>query len=160
MAERAWDRFFTTECRRTYRSAAMSAALFTIVTMLVGCSSPAPSPTAQPAKPTSPPAAAASPAAASSPSAGGAAASPVASPAAQSQNSGLAAALAAPKPSDRKSVIYGATGLSWNLVPEMVAQDKGFFESENLSVETIMAGASASVCQQLLAKAIQIGGCS
>src|SRR6185436_3745972 len=31
---------------------------------------------------------------------------------------------------------------------------------ENLAVEQVMAGASASVCQQLLAKAVQIGGCS
>jgi ABC-type nitrate/sulfonate/bicarbonate transport system substrate-binding protein len=131
--------------------------------MIVGCSSPAASPTVQPAKPTSPPApaSAASPAAAASPGAAPAA-SPAASPAAAAQapSSGVAAALSAPKPSDRKSVIYGATGLSWNLVPELVAQDKGFFESENLAVETVMAGASASVCQQLLARAIQIGGCS
>src|SRR5215216_6182557 len=137
MAKRVCDRFLTGTRHRASvtvrRYARLTGTGFVLMTLLAACSSPAPSPTAQPAKSTSPPAAAASPAAVSSPaaasrpSAGGAAASPVASPAAQSQNSGLAAALAAPKPSDRKSVIYGATGLSWNLVPEMVAQEKGFF---------------------------------
>lgn len=116
------------------------------------CASPAPSPTAPPAKPTSAPEAqAAKPAAAAASPAPGAAPSP----AAQAK-----APAAASKPAEAKSVKYGATGVSWNLVPEMVASDRGFFESENLNVEIIVAGQSAAVCQQLLAKAVEIGGCS
>src|SRR5262249_40961506 len=40
------------------------------------------------------------------------------------------------------------------------AQEKGFYAAENLNVETVLSGQSASSCQQVLAKAAEIGGCS
>ncbi|HEX3245160.1 MAG TPA: ABC transporter substrate-binding protein [Chloroflexota bacterium] len=155
---------------RPFRRLARASALISfLMAFAAACSSPAASPTVQPAKPTSPPAAAASPAAspgaAVSPAAAaspGAAPGAASSPAAQARPEGTTppSVLSAPKPAERKNITYGATGLSWNLVPEIIAEEKGFFESENLGVETVLAGQSAAVCQQLLAKAVQIGGCS
>jgi NitT/TauT family transport system substrate-binding protein len=84
--------------------------------------------------------------------------SPAASPSAA--QAATTAPAAASKPAEMKTLRYGATGVSWNLVPEIVATDHGFFTGESLNVETIVAGQSAAVCQQLLAKAVDIGGCS
>jgi NitT/TauT family transport system substrate-binding protein len=52
------------------------------------------------------------------------------------------------------------TGYSWNIVPELVAQSQGFFTKRNLTVDYNVAGQSAASCQQLLAKAADIGECS
>jgi ABC-type nitrate/sulfonate/bicarbonate transport system substrate-binding protein len=41
-----------------------------------------------------------------------------------------------------------------------VAIEKKFFESENVNFEMIVAGQSAAVCQQVLAKAVDMGQCS
>jgi ABC-type nitrate/sulfonate/bicarbonate transport system substrate-binding protein len=55
---------------------------------------------------------------------------------------------------------YAVVGISWASAPDIVAQEKGFYKAENLTVETVVAGQSASACQQVLAKAAEIGGCS
>lgn len=55
---------------------------------------------------------------------------------------------------------YAVVGVSWASSPDIVAQEKGFYAAENLNVETIVAGQSAAACQQVLAKAAEIGGCS
>jgi NitT/TauT family transport system substrate-binding protein len=52
------------------------------------------------------------------------------------------------------------TGYSWNVVPELVAQSQGFFSKRGLTVDYNIAGQSAASCQQLLAKAADIGECS
>ena len=55
---------------------------------------------------------------------------------------------------------YATTGLSWGTAPYFVAVAKKFFEAENLKVEFVVGGQSAQVCQQLLAKAVEIGQCA
>src|SRR6266508_4497638 len=124
--------------------AVVRAALAISLCALSGCAGPGVSPTASPAATSAPKATSTAPAAAPT--------APPTTPAKQ--------AAGPSKPAEQKSLKYGATGVSWNLVPEIIAQEKGFFASENLSVETIVAGQSAAVCQQLLAKAVEIGGCS
>jgi NitT/TauT family transport system substrate-binding protein len=57
-------------------------------------------------------------------------------------------------------VRFGDTGLSFNATPFLIAIAKKFFEAENLKVDFVVSGQSASVCQQLLAKAVEIGDCS
>ena len=47
---------------------------------------------------------------------------------------------------------YAVVGVSWASVPDIVAQDRGFYAAENLNVETVVAGQSAAACQQVLAK--------
>jgi NitT/TauT family transport system substrate-binding protein len=58
------------------------------------------------------------------------------------------------------TLTYAATTLGWNLVPTIVTQEKGFFAAEGLTVEPSITGQSAAVCQQVLARAAEIGGCS
>lgn len=113
--------------------------------LIVGCAPTVLAPTEDSAKPTV--AAAPKPAGSPAASPSAAQAAPVAPPMAS-------------KPAEAKSIRYGAVGVSWNLVPDIVASEHGFFAGENLTVETIVAGQSAAVCQQLLAKAVDIGGCS
>lgn len=55
---------------------------------------------------------------------------------------------------------YAIVGYSWNVVPQLVAQQKGFFSKRGLSVDFSVAGQSASSCQQLLAKAVEMAECS
>jgi NitT/TauT family transport system substrate-binding protein len=55
---------------------------------------------------------------------------------------------------------YASTGLSWSNTPQIVGIEKKFFEAENLSLELVVAGQSAAVCQQVLAKAVELGQCS
>jgi len=55
---------------------------------------------------------------------------------------------------------YVLTSLVFNVTPELVAQSKGFFAQENLTVDLPVAGQSASACQQVLAKAADIAQCS
>lgn len=56
----------------------------------------------------------------------------------------------------RQSIVGGG----WSTSPEVIAQEKGFYTAENLTVEVAVAGQSAAVCQQILAKAADIGQCS
>jgi NitT/TauT family transport system substrate-binding protein len=55
---------------------------------------------------------------------------------------------------------YASTGLSWSNTPQIIGIEKKFFEAENLSLELVVAGQSAAVCQQVLAKAVELGQCS
>jgi NitT/TauT family transport system substrate-binding protein len=59
-----------------------------------------------------------------------------------------------------KTIRMASVGIGWSTAPEMVAQDKGFYADEKLTVEVNIAGQSAAVCQQILAKAADIGQCS
>jgi NitT/TauT family transport system substrate-binding protein len=42
----------------------------------------------------------------------------------------------------------------------LIAQEKGFFDAENLTVNVVAVQASAEGCQHLIARAAEIGGCS
>lgn len=55
---------------------------------------------------------------------------------------------------------YALVGVTWSQVPIFVAQAKGFFTAENLTVDIPVAGQSAAACQQVLAKAAELGECS
>jgi NitT/TauT family transport system substrate-binding protein len=55
---------------------------------------------------------------------------------------------------------YASTGLSWSNSPQIVGMEKNFFASENVGFELIVAGQSSAVCQQILAKAADLGQCS
>ena len=55
---------------------------------------------------------------------------------------------------------FGQTGMSFSATPLIVGAKKKFFEAENLKVDIVISGQSAAVCQQLLAKAVEIGDCS
>jgi len=70
------------------------------------------------------------------------------------------AAPAAQAPVTPVTLTYAATTLGWNLVPTIIAQEKGFFEAERLNIETAITGQSAAVCQQILARAAELGACS
>jgi NitT/TauT family transport system substrate-binding protein len=59
-----------------------------------------------------------------------------------------------------KQISWATTGFSWPGLPEMIAQAKGFYAAQNLTVDQIVAGQSAAVCQQILAKAVNIGSCN
>lgn len=59
-----------------------------------------------------------------------------------------------------KHINWATTGFTWPGLPDMVAQGKGFYTAENLTVDQVVAGQSASVCQQILAKAVDIGSCN
>jgi NitT/TauT family transport system substrate-binding protein len=64
---------------------------------------------------------------------------------------------ATPKPAHISFVL---TSLVFNVAPELVAQSKGFYADQNLTVDFPVAGQSASACQQVLAKAADIAQCS
>jgi NitT/TauT family transport system substrate-binding protein len=55
---------------------------------------------------------------------------------------------------------YAIVGYSWNVVPQLVAQQRGFWTKRGLTVEFSVSGQSASSCQQLLAKAVEMAECS
>ena len=55
---------------------------------------------------------------------------------------------------------YAIVGYSWNVVPQLVAQQRGFFSKRGLTVEYTVSGQSASSCQQVLAKAVELAECS
>ncbi len=55
---------------------------------------------------------------------------------------------------------YAIVGFSWNNVPELVAEAKGFWDAEKLTVDTVVAGQSSAVCQQVTARAAEMGECS
>ena len=67
---------------------------------------------------------------------------------------------AASKLTQMTPIKWAATGVSWTTTPQVVGIEKKFFEAENLSLELVVAGQSASACQQVLAKAVEIGQCS
>jgi len=58
------------------------------------------------------------------------------------------------------SLTYAVIGLTWTSAPDLIIQEKGFLAEENLTVEQVISGQSSASCQQVLAKAAQIGGCS
>jgi NitT/TauT family transport system substrate-binding protein len=62
-----------------------------------------------------------------------------------------------PKPAKLTFSIFGPT---WNTIERLVAQKKGFFAAENLTVEEVVAGGAAPICQQLAARAADVGECS
>jgi NitT/TauT family transport system substrate-binding protein len=66
-------------------------------------------------------------------------------------------AAATPKPAHLNFVL---TSLLFNAAPVLVAQAKGYFAEQNLTVDFPVAGQSASACQQVLAKAADIAQCS
>lgn len=87
--------------------------------------------------------------------------SPAAPPVMQAAVAGNPAALAPESaPAPATALNYAATTLGWNITPTLIAQEKGFFAAQNLNVDMVIAGQSAAVCQQLLARAVEVGGCS
>jgi NitT/TauT family transport system substrate-binding protein len=95
------------------------------------------------------------PSAAPSPPGTATAGQPTAAPAAAGSTA------AAPKTGAPSTTLrYAVVGVSWASAPDLVAQNQGFYGAENLNVETVVAGQSAAACQQVLAKAAEIGGCS
>jgi ABC-type nitrate/sulfonate/bicarbonate transport system substrate-binding protein len=131
-------------------------ALALSLALLAACAAPAAAPTSAPAaKPTE----AAKPAEKAAPAAKPTEAAKPAEKAAPAAKPTDAAKPAA-KLAQMTNLKYGATGISWSNSPQIVAIEKKFFEAENLNVEMIVAGQSAAVCQQLLAKAIDVGQCS
>lgn len=69
---------------------------------------------------------------------------------------------AAPPPTTKPvHITYALVGaLSWSNIPEIVAQGKGFYAAEGLTVDFVVSGQSAAACQQVLARAAEIGACS
>jgi len=61
------------------------------------------------------------------------------------------------KPATLTFSIFGPT---WNTIERLVAQKKGFFAAENLTVQEVVAGGAAPICQQLVARAADVGECS
>jgi NitT/TauT family transport system substrate-binding protein len=59
-----------------------------------------------------------------------------------------------------KQIKWATTGFTWPGLPDIVAQGKGFYAAQNLTVEQVVAGQSAAVCQQILARAVDIGSCN
>jgi NitT/TauT family transport system substrate-binding protein len=59
-----------------------------------------------------------------------------------------------------KTIHDALVGIGWSTAPETIAQEKGFFAAEKLTVEAAIAGQSAATCQQILAKAADVGRCS
>lgn len=76
------------------------------------------------------------------------------------KSSGTPAPAAATQAAKPTHVTYAIVGYTWNVVPDFVAQAKGFFTAENLTVDIPVAGQSAAACQQVLAKAAEIAECS
>ena len=64
------------------------------------------------------------------------------------------------RPAQTVELKYAGTGFSFSTAPLLIGIAKGFFEAENIKIDIVAAGQSASVCQQILARAIEIGDCS
>jgi NitT/TauT family transport system substrate-binding protein len=62
--------------------------------------------------------------------------------------------------SQPKHLSYGVLAPGWGDALHVVATEKGFYAAENLTVDQVYTGQSALVCQQILARAIELGGCS
>jgi NitT/TauT family transport system substrate-binding protein len=69
-----------------------------------------------------------------------------------------AASSATPRPAHLTYALVGPQ--SWTSAPDIVATAKGFYASENLTVDFVVSGQSAAACQQVLAKAAELGACS
>lgn len=63
----------------------------------------------------------------------------------------------APEP---KKVTIGAVGNTLSDAAFFVAEAKGFFEAERLTIDRVIVGQSAGVCQNLVARAVDMGNCS
>lgn len=59
-----------------------------------------------------------------------------------------------------KTITLGAVGNTLSDGPFFVAEAKGFFEAERLTVDRVIVGQSAGVCQNLVARAVDMGNCS
>ena len=59
-----------------------------------------------------------------------------------------------------KTIRESVVGGGWSTAPDVIAQDKGFYANEKLTVEVNVAGQSAATCQQVLAKAADVARCS
>jgi NitT/TauT family transport system substrate-binding protein len=136
----------------TKRRAGALSVFVTLLLVAAACApTAAPSPTSAPAKeaaPAKPTEAAAKPVE-SKPATAPAAAAPTSAPAG--------------KPlATRKTLTYPTVGagILWNYVPGLIAEAKGFFDAENLTVNVVAVQASAEGCQNLIARAAEIGGCS
>src|SRR3954471_11953377 len=131
---------------RPRRQSLLAAAAALALAASIACSPSAPAPAAPgaPAAPPGPP-----------PPARPAPPAPPAPPA-----SGQPNATSAPSSAPPVTLTYAATTLGWNLVPTIIGQEKGFYAAEGLTVEPVITGQSAAVCQQILARAAEIGGCS
>lgn len=64
------------------------------------------------------------------------------------------------KPDKMTTLHYASTGQTWSSAPQIVATVKGFYKEENVELQLIVAGQSAAVCQQILARAVEFGQCS
>lgn len=64
------------------------------------------------------------------------------------------------KPDHVTTLHYASTGFSWSTAPQLVGVAEKFFQAENVDLQVVVAGQSASVCQMILAKAIEFGQCS
>ncbi|MEK7214757.1 MAG: ABC transporter substrate-binding protein [Chloroflexota bacterium] len=74
---------------------------------------------------------------------------------------GAPPAAAPAKPVQPVTLKYGILGFTWANSWELVAEQKGFFADEKLTIESVIANpSSAGVCQQVLAKAAELGSCS
>jgi NitT/TauT family transport system substrate-binding protein len=89
-----------------------------------------------------------------------AACAPTAAPSPPSATAAGPTAPATPAGAAQANLHYAVVGVSWASAPDIVAQAQGFYAAEHLNVDTVVAGQSASACQQVLAKAAEIGGCS
>jgi NitT/TauT family transport system substrate-binding protein len=58
------------------------------------------------------------------------------------------------------TVSYGITSRSLSEAPVMIAQEKGYFADEGIKFDEVLVGQSGKVCQQLIAKALDMGECS
>jgi NitT/TauT family transport system substrate-binding protein len=135
------------------RGRAALPALCTALLVLAAACAPAaaPSPTSVPAAPAKDAPAAKPPEAA--------AAKPTSAPAAVAPAKDAPAA----KPAvPRKSVTYPAVGggILWSFAPNLIAQAKGMFEEQNLDVSFVALQSSAEGCQNLIARAAEMGQCS
>jgi len=58
------------------------------------------------------------------------------------------------------TVKYGVTSKSISSLPTIIGDAKGYFADEGIALETVVTGQSGKVCQQLIARAIDLGECS
>lgn len=69
---------------------------------------------------------------------------------------------AAGKPAEAKTLTYPAVGggILWSFAPNLIAAEKGFFAAENLTVNFVAVQSSAEGCQNVIARAAEMGQCS
>jgi ABC-type nitrate/sulfonate/bicarbonate transport system substrate-binding protein len=64
------------------------------------------------------------------------------------------------KPDSLVVMSYAGTGLTWSTAPQIIGIAKGLFKAENIDLQFVAAQQSSNVCQQILAKAVEVGQCS